>query len=73
MSLELSPGFFSLNNPIKYVDSDSEEEPIVPIMPSIERSPERKPNIVIQVLKFIVLTQKPCNCNTDGWSRTGKY
>lgn len=70
MSVELSPGFFNLNNPVKYADIKNEDIQIIPVLPEIEPN---KHNMFVKVIKFLISTQKPCGCDTDGWTRTSTY
>jgi hypothetical protein len=69
MSVELSPGFFSLNNPVKYTDIEDDDD-IVPTVLDVEKNEPEKTNVFIKIINFVMFTPKPCNCNDGGWSST---
>ena len=70
--VELSPGFFDLNNPNNDDDID-EISKLVPDKINVENANTK--NFVIEFFTLLVFntTSKPCGCDGGGWSRTSAY
>ena len=70
--VELSPGFFDLNNPIN--NDDISESIVIPEQINVENSDTTK-NFVVEFFTLMILntSSKPCGCSGDGWSRTSTY
>jgi hypothetical protein len=71
--VELSPGFFDLNNPMN--NDDDELNNIIPEKIDIENNDAK--NVVVEFVTLMIFntttaTSKPCGCN-EGWSRTSTY
>lgn len=76
--IELSPGFFDLNNPINNDDDISEIGKLIPDKINIENADNAKntKNFVIEFFTLMVFnaTGKDCGCNSGGgWARTQTY
>jgi len=70
--VELSPGFFDLNNPMNN-DDDDELNNIIPDKIDIENNDTK--NVVVEFVTLMIFntTSKPCGCDGGGWSRTSTY
>lgn len=70
--VELSPGFFDLNNPINNEDV-SEISNLIPEKINVENTNNTK-NIVFEFFTLLILNTsgKPCGCE-GGWTRTKTY
>ena len=76
--IELSPGFFDLNNPINNDDDISEIGKLIPDKISVENVNNENNNksFVIEFFTLMIYnntTDKPCGCDDGGWSRTQTY
>ena len=77
--IELSPGFFDLNNPINNDDDISEIGKLIPDKINIENADNgnNTKNFVIEFFTLMVFNttnaDKPCGCDGGGWSRTSTY
>jgi hypothetical protein len=76
--IELSPGFFDLNNPISNDDDISEIGKLIPDKINIENADNNNgnKNFVIEFFTLLIYnntTVKPCGCDGGGWSRTSTY
>jgi len=77
--IELSPGFFDLNNPINNDDDISEIGKLIPDKINIENADNSNntKNFVIEFFTLMVFNttnaNKPCGCDGGGWSRTSTY
>ena len=76
--IELSPGFFDLNNPINNDDDISEIGKLIPDKINIENTDDDagNKNFVIEFFTLLVFNntnEKSCGCDGDGWSRTKTY
>jgi len=77
--IELSPGFFDLNNPINNDDDISEIGKLIPDKINIENADNSNntKNFVIEFFTLMVFNttnaDKPCGCDGGGWSRTSTY
>lgn len=73
--IELSPGFFDLNNPINS-DYIAEIGNLIPDKINVENANNRKntKNLVIEFFTLMIFntTTKNCGCER-GWSRTQTY
>jgi hypothetical protein len=71
--VELSPGFFDLNNPMNNNDI-AEISNLIPEKINVENTDNTK-NFVIEFFTLMVLntSSKPCGCSGGGWSRTSTY
>ena len=72
--VELSPGFFDLNNPMNNNDI-AEISNLIPAKIDIENNDTK--NVVVEFVTLMIFntttaTSKPCGCN-EGWSRTSTY
>ena len=68
--IELSPGFFDLNNEIY----DEDIEKLIPDKISVENQPPRKNVFVEFIALFMVTPKTECNCtNKDMWTRRYTY
>ncbi len=75
--VELSPGFFDLNNPTNDDDID-EISKLVPDKINVENANSNNTkNFVIEFFTLLVFNttnaDKPCGCDGGGWSRTSTY
>jgi hypothetical protein len=68
--IELSPGFFDLNNDIY----DDEIEKLIPDKISVENQTPKK-NVFLEFIALFIVTPKAeCQCtNKDTWSRRYTY
>ena len=76
--IELSPGFFDLNNPINNDDDISEIGKLIPDKISVENDNNNNDNknFVIEFFTLLIFNNtadKPCGCDGGGWSRTKTY
>jgi hypothetical protein len=77
--IELSPGFFDLNNPINNDDDISEIGKLIPDKINIENTDNSNntKNCVIEFFTLMVFNttnaNKPCGCDGGGWTRTSTY
>lgn len=76
--IELSPGFFDLNNPINNDDDISEIGKLIPDKISVENdnNDTDNKNFVIEFFTLLIFNNtadKPCGCDGGGWSRTKTY
>ena len=76
--IELSPGFFDLNNPINNDDDISEIGKLIPDKISVEddNNDNDNKNFVIEFFTLLIFNNtadKPCGCDGGGWSRTKTY
>ncbi len=71
--IELSPGFFDLNNAEN--DDDNFIRNIIPDKINVENTNNTNKNFVIEFFTLVVLNAKStgCGCNGGGWSRTSTY
>jgi hypothetical protein len=69
--VELSPGFFDLNNPMNN-DDDDELNNIIPEKIDIENNDTK--NFVVEFVTLMIFntSSKPCGCS-GGWTRTSTY
>ena len=72
--VELSPGFFDLNNPMNNNDI-AEISNLIPAKIDIENNDTK--NVVVEFFTLMIFnttisSDKPCGCN-GGWSRTSTY
>jgi hypothetical protein len=72
--VELSPGFFDLNNPMNNNDI-AEISNLIPEKIDIENNDTK--NVVVEFFTLMIFntttsSDKPCGCN-GGWSRTSTY
>lgn len=67
--IELSPGFFDLNND----DDDADISNLIPDKINVETTNDTK-NFVVEIFTTMVLntSSKPCGCE-GGWARTSTY
>jgi hypothetical protein len=76
--IELSPGFFDLNAPMKSGDLD-EINNLIPDKINVENADNNNntKNFVIEFFTLMIFntttTDKPCGCADGGWSRTSTY
>ena len=74
--VELSPGFFDLNNPNNDDDID-EIRKLVPDKINVENVNNNTKNFVVEFFTLLVFNttkaDKPCGCDGSGWSRTSTY
>ena len=74
--IELSPGFFDLNNPINNDDDIAEIGKLIPDKISVENVNNDNKNFVIEFFTLMIFNStadKPCGCDGGGWSRTSTY
>ena len=76
--IELSPGFFDLNNPINNDDDISEIGKLIPDKISVENVNNENNNksFVIEFFTLMIYNNtadKSCGCDGGGWSRTQTY
>ena len=76
--IELSPGFFDLNNPINNDDDISEIGKLIPDKISVENinNDNDNKNFVFEFFTILIFNNtvdKPCGCDGGGWSRTKTY
>jgi hypothetical protein len=77
--IELSPGFFDLNNSNNNDDDISEFGKLIPDKINIENADNDNgnKNFVIEFFTLMVFNttnaDKPCGCDGGGWSRTSTY
>lgn len=72
--VELSPGFFDLNNPINN-DDISEISNLIPEKINVENNNTNNTNnVVVEFFTLLILntSSKPCGCE-GGWTRTKTY
>jgi hypothetical protein len=76
--VELSPGFFDLNNPVNNADM-TEISNLIPDKINVENANTTNDakNFVVEFVTLMVFntttsSDKPCGCN-GGWSRTSTY
>lgn len=69
--VELSPGFFDLNNPMNDEDL-AEISSIIPEKINVENNNTK--NFVVEFFTLMILntSSKPCGCE-GGWTRTKTY
>lgn len=75
--IELSPGFFDLNNTNNNDDIDDIDR-LIPDKINIENINNNKnKNFVIEFFTLMIFNttdaDKPCGCSGGGWSRTSTY
>jgi hypothetical protein len=71
--VELSPGFFDLNNPNSNNDDIVEISNLIPDKINIENNTK---NFVIEFFTWVIFNipaDKHCGCDGSGWSRTYVY
>ena len=74
--IELSPGFFDLNNPNN--DNDlAEISNLIPDKINVEK-PQNKNNSAVEFFTLMVFNttatgDKQCSCDGSGWSRKSTY
>ena len=70
--VELSPGFFDLNNPNSNNDI-SEISNLIPEKINVENNNTN--NVIVEFFTLMILntSSKPCGCSGGGWSRTSTY
>lgn len=72
--VELSPGFFDLNNPMNDEDL-AEISSIIPEKINVENADDNNTkNFAIEFITLMIwnATSKPCGCES-GWTRTKTY
>jgi hypothetical protein len=72
--VELSPGFFDLNNPMNDEDL-AEISSIIPEKINVENADDNNTkNFAIEFITLMILntSSKPCGCE-GGWARTKTY
>ena len=74
--IELSPGFFDLNNPNNDGDDINEISNLIPEKINVENVDDNNnaKNVVIEFFTLMIFnTNKSCDCDESGWSRTSTY